>query len=40
MSEFDLISNKYFKILNPEQNFMFNVKRRSRKNDYTITCIL
>ena len=26
MSEFDLISNKYFKILNPEQNFMFNVE--------------
>ena len=27
MSEFDLISNKYFKILNPEQNFIFNVEK-------------
>ena len=27
ISEFDLISNKYFKILNPEQNFIFNVEK-------------
>ena len=36
MGEFDLISNKYFKILNPEQNFMFNVE----KNDLEKMIIL